>query len=233
MLLFCSCAFVYHAKGTDEDWANAYKMALDNIEKKNWDLVRFDREVFLAFNKNYFEKEGFKTKNNSAIIISTMHNLSPNYKEPDYDPFKDLINSIPCIIYVNKVNINPKNKELFYKKISSINGLEVKDFKFKGFIKPFQIKEEMIYKLDSGKIFKFYNKHKKMILDKSINYNSFNYDNIDELNKLLIEKGYNEIKNNSLDIADLTNIATILAVIEQSEKYYQLGYKYPCFECSL
>ncbi len=232
MLLLCSCAFVYHAKGTDEDWENAYKMALDNIENMKWDLVEFDRAVFIAFNKNYFEKEGFKINKNAAVIISTMHNLSPNYKEPEYDPFKDLINSVPCIIYVNNVNVNPKKIDLFYKKISSIEKLEVKDFKFKGFIKPFYMKEDMFYQFHHD-IFKTYHEHKKIIFDKSITYDTNENNEKEEINKMLIEKGYTKYKNNPLNDDDLVFIGTILAVLEGSEKYYQLGYKYPCFECSL
>ena len=232
MLLFCSCAFFHHASGTDEDWANAYKMALDNIENKKWDLVHFDKTCFIAFNKNYFQKEGFKLNKNSAVILSTMHNLSPNYKDPNYSSLDDFINSVPCIIYVNNVNVNPKKIDLLYKKISSIDNLEVKDFKFKGFINPFHLKEEMFCQLEHD-IVESYHEHKKIILDKAINYEIIKKGEVEDINKILIEKGYKKYSINPLIYDDLHYLSIILAVIEQSEKYYQLGYKYPCFECSL
>lgn len=78
-----------------------------------------------------------------------------------------------------------------------------------------------------------YHEHKKIILDKAINYEIIKKGEVEDINKILIEKGYKKYSINPLIYDDLHYLSIILAVIEQSEKYYQLGYKYPCFECSL
>ena len=137
LLLFCSCAFVYHGEGKDEEWANAYKISQENIEKKNWDFVEIDKESFGVFNKNYFEKDGFKSKKNSTVILSTMYNK-------DTASFDNLFNSIPCIIYVNKVNVSPKNKEKYIKRICEIEDIDTKNIKFLGFINSFQLNRYLL-----------------------------------------------------------------------------------------
>lgn len=225
LLLFCSCAFVYHGKGTDEDWAKSYKMSLDNIENKNWDSVELDKKVFAVFNKNYFEKDGFKSKKNSAVILSTMYNK-------DTASFDNLFNSIPCIIYVNKVNVSPKNKEKYIKRICEIEDIDTKNIKFLGFVNSFQLKEEMIYRFDN-EYFETYDEHKNILLDKSIDFNAFDKDQMEELNKLIVEKGHKKYLKDPLTFDDMFILGIVNSIVKQSERYYQLGYKYPCFECTL
>jgi len=231
LLLFCSCAFVYHGEGKDEEWTNAYKISRENIEKKAWDKIKLDGQYFAVFKKNYFEKEGFKSKKNSVVILSSMYNFPSDSEEKiNYDEkHGNTINSIPCIIIVNNIEINTANNKDFKERISKLNIVaeDKNNYIFLGYIKPFKLKKDMFYKLDAN-FLRTYNEHKKLINDKGFKFTSSNLKNKEELDKLLKERGH-EIKDRST----LLNIYIVKSVIDQSEKYYQLGYKYPCFECSL
>ena len=133
---------------------------------------------------------------------------------------------------VNNINVNSKNKEKYMERIKQIKNLKMNNFKFLGYINTFQLKEEMFYKHDESFI-KIYYEYKDILLDKSIDIGSFGVSRLDELNNLLIEKGYNQFKETPLTNGDYVVLNSIRIIIEQSEKYYQLGYKYPCFECTL
>ena len=234
LLLFCSCAFVYHGEGKDEEWTNAYKISRENIEKKAWDKIKLDGQYFAVFKKNYFIKEGFKSKNNSVVILSSMYNFPANSEEMNIsERIDNTINSIPCIIIVNNVEININNIKEFNDRISKLIIItKENNYKFLGYIKPFQLKENMFYIYDE-EFAVFYNKNKDIISDKSIRTNIFKEKTTEELNKILIEKGYNRYIKEPIRSDDIIPLSIMFSIIFQSEKYYKLGYKYPCFECSL
>jgi len=235
LLLFCSCAFVYHADGNEEKWAKAYKISKENIEKKAWDKIKLDGQYFAVFKKNYFIKEGFKSKNNSVVILSSMYNFPSDSEEKiDYDEkHGNTINSIPCIIIVNNIEINTANNKDFKERISKLKIItKENNYKFLGYIKPFQLKENMFY-IHDEEFAVFYNKNKDILSDKSIRTNIFKEKTTDELNKILIEKGYNRYIKEPIRSDDIIPLSIMFSIILQSEKYYQLGYKYPCFECTL
>ena len=234
LLLFCSCAFVYHADGNEEKWAKAYKISKENIKEKNWAKIKLDVEHYAVFKKNYFEKEGFKSKKNSVVIISSMYNFPSNSEEMNIPQSIDnTINSIPCIIIVNNVEININNIKEFNDRISKLIIItKENNYKFLGYIKPFQLKENMFY-IHDEEFAVFYNKNKDILSDKSIRTNIFKEKTTDELNKILIEKGYNRYIKEPIRSDDIIPLSIMFSIILQSEKYYQLGYKYPCFECSL
>ncbi len=234
ILLFCSCAFIFHGEGNEEEWANAYKISLENIEKKNWDLVALDGEYFAVFKTNIFEKEEIKLNKNSRLLITSMFNYPKKGELSPEEINKSLINSIPCILIVNNIKVNPKNEKQDIIKLKSLKTvLENKNnVKFIKYLNSFLLEEDMFLKFNNDFI-EIYNKNKTMILDKSINFHSYDATRLEELNIFLIEKGYSYLKENPLSENDFLGITYIRSIIEQSEKYYQLGYKYPCFECSL